>query len=466
MQFDDPTTGLDNKIPSITDSLNKAVFPENNVVPVNTPRYVFMDDNHMADVFDNIKQAMAGSIESIFYVLGFPAPKLRRDAISWDKYDHANCSWRKLQLGLVVDTRKMTVELPADKMDDLCELLQHWHSKRKSFTRLQISQLLGKLEFAAKVAPWLRFFCISLRDSCLIALRKNRNLVVGDKTMHHYIVDSTYKGSHTMKLLKKHFATGKIAQKIWQSKTRFFLTKDMKEDLRFINHFFSCKRRSLLVPIVHWVPRDFDFSGRGDACLEGGGGYSEDLQFWWFLVWPDEIKNKTLKYWDVKVKIDNEIFVSINLLEYATVIIMYTAVTQAYRDGIPLPHKYPIFKNESDNMSAVVWSKKASMSTSKGKTLAKLFALLCIDNELSLHSAYIKGDDNVVADNISRMKTKRLTKTPAQLLYQFSELQNCRQFQPSQELISYLYSALLNGQIKAGKLPNRLGQFSPARNFG
>ena len=197
--------------------------------------------------------------------------------------------------------------------------------------------------------------------------------------MRHFILDSTYKGSHSMKLLKKYFATGKVAQKIWQSKMRFYITKTMKEDIRFLEYFLLKRRDLLFIPIAHWVPRDPDFSGRGDVCLEGAGGYSLDLKFWWFLEWPQEIKSKTLKYFDVKVKIDKTNFISINLLEYATIIINYATATQAYKEDIPVGHVYPVFKNESDNISAVVWSKKASMSTPAGKALAKLFALICIN---------------------------------------------------------------------------------------
>ena len=466
VKFDDESGYPTKSVQAISDSVYKGVLLEEGDTPVNTPHFMFVDDNHMADIGTNIKQAMAGSIESIFDVLGFPKPIIRRDAISWDKYDHANCSWRKQQLGLIIDTCQMIVELPEDKLDDLCEILAHWHSSRKSFTVLQIAQLLGKLEYAAKVAPWLRFLCISLRDSSIIALRRNRALVLDDKSMRHFIVDSTYRGTHSMRLLKKHFATGKIAQKIWQSKTRFFITKEMKQDILFLEHFLLHNRRVLYIPIAHWVPRDPDFSGRGDACLEGAGGYSLNLGFWWFFEWPDEIKSKTLKYFDVKIAIDKTNFISINLLEYATIIIMYAAATQAYREMEPVGHVYPIFKNESDNMSAVVWSKKASISTPAGKALAKLFAMLCIDNKLGLASAYIRGDDNIVADNISRMNTKKLNRTSNQLLNAFPELQNCRRFRPNQELISSLCFALLNGRLITQRLPSSLGQFSPVRSTG
>ena len=106
---------------------------------------------------------------------------------------------------------------------------------------------------------------------------------MGDKRISHFLADSTYKGTHSVKLRKKHFATGKIAQKIWQLKARFYITKEMKTDLLFLEHFLLYKRHYLFVPIAHWVPRDPDFSGRGDACLEGGGGYYPNLHFWWFL---------------------------------------------------------------------------------------------------------------------------------------------------------------------------------------
>lgn len=84
----------------------------------------------------------------------------------------------------------------------------------------------------------------------------------------------------------------------------------MKKDLIFLERFFFKERQSLFIPMAHWVPRDPDFSGRGDTCLEGDGGYSTDLEVWWFLEWPLEIKKKTFKYYDLKIPFWNMLLLS------------------------------------------------------------------------------------------------------------------------------------------------------------
>ena len=68
----------------------------------------------------------------------------------------------------------------------------------------------------------------------------------------------------------------------------------------------------------HLIPRTPIGSGDEDACLEGAGGFSFDLLFWWHLMSPPEVQARTLLY-----KADNTdgTFISINVLEYVTVII-------------------------------------------------------------------------------------------------------------------------------------------------
>ena len=51
---------------------------------------------------------------------------------------------------------------------------------------------------------------------------------------------------------------------------------------------------NLQTPIAHIIQREPDFITYGDAYLEVGGGYSENL-FWWHVEWPDNIKALTLK---------------------------------------------------------------------------------------------------------------------------------------------------------------------------
>jgi hypothetical protein len=46
--------------------------------------------------------------------------------------------------------------------------------------------------------------------------------------------------------------------------------------------------------IAHIIPRMLTFITFGDSCLEGAGGYSLSLGFWWHLPFPEEVKLRTL----------------------------------------------------------------------------------------------------------------------------------------------------------------------------
>ena len=73
-------------------------------------------------------------------------------------------------------------------------------------------------------------------------------------------------------------------------------------------------------PIAHIIPRMPTFTSFGDRCLEGAGGYSILLGFWWHIPFPEAVKQCTLLH-----KQDNKdgILISINVLEFVTVIINY-----------------------------------------------------------------------------------------------------------------------------------------------
>ena len=73
-------------------------------------------------------------------------------------------------------------------------------------------------------------------------------------------------------------------------------------------------------PIAHVIPQLPTTTAFGDSCLEGAGGYSIELGFWWHIDFPTEVKQCTLLF-----KPDNKDgkLISINVLEFVTVIINY-----------------------------------------------------------------------------------------------------------------------------------------------
>ena len=95
------------------------------------PFIMFVGDNLMADTPYCMKKYMAASLESLFRVMGFDKPKIRRSNVSIEKYLQLVVSHFQTQLGLDVDTRNMTVSLPETKKLPLLTLLNHWHAHRK-----------------------------------------------------------------------------------------------------------------------------------------------------------------------------------------------------------------------------------------------------------------------------------------------------------------------------------------------
>ena len=39
-------------------------------------------------------------------------------------------------------------------------------------------------------------------------------------------------------------------------------------------------------PIAHLISREHDGDTHQDACPQGAGGFSNDFDYWWIVVWP------------------------------------------------------------------------------------------------------------------------------------------------------------------------------------
>ena len=79
-------------------------------------------------------------------------------------------------LGIFLDTVKMELQLPCDKLEALTSLLRQWSTTKKKATKRELLSLTGKLSFAAKVIPAGRIF-----------LRRLIDLTTLVKKLHHHI---------------------------------------------------------------------------------------------------------------------------------------------------------------------------------------------------------------------------------------------------------------------------------------
>ena len=94
-----------------------------------------------------------------------------------EKFVRAKCSYEKVQLGKCINTRTMTVRMTEEMTKKLVRELDHWHGQRKSFTVRQGARLLGLLEHAATYVIWAKYLFYGLRNSIIVAVCTNRQLV-------------------------------------------------------------------------------------------------------------------------------------------------------------------------------------------------------------------------------------------------------------------------------------------------
>ena len=80
---------------------------------------MFVNNNLFAKVKETTKHATAANIEVLYIVIGFPEIEKRQNPLSLDKYFESLCSYERIQLGIDIKTREMSVGL-TEKKDYLC----------------------------------------------------------------------------------------------------------------------------------------------------------------------------------------------------------------------------------------------------------------------------------------------------------------------------------------------------------
>ena len=90
------------------DILNQGIWEEDETLKL-TPHHPFVDDTCLADASERLPEAIHASLQALFMMFGYP----REDqvaALSLEKFQEDVCGKCQIQLGVFIDTRKMTVE--------------------------------------------------------------------------------------------------------------------------------------------------------------------------------------------------------------------------------------------------------------------------------------------------------------------------------------------------------------------
>ena len=318
------------------------------VVPVNSDDFPFTDcylDDLFTCFLDTPLAIWRGARVALLlvYLIGRPIaevePLPRDDLLSFDKLlAEGTPEETKHILGWEVDTRRFLLRLPVDKHTSWTTDI-HRLLQLPTLTYDDLATTIGRFNHAAYVVPTARAFLCHLRRGKHYALKRGKPIILDP---------------HQRTELKQ-----------WL----FFLAQ-AREGLNL--NLLTLREPTIIL--------------RADACEHGVGGYSMTSGVAWRYSIPQD-------YWG---------WLTLNLLEYiASVITIAVALhTQA------TPH-HECLLSQLDSTTADYWllrggSRFYGVERNIHLTVSCWLSTLLLDRHVCTYSQWVPGDENVIADSLSR----------------------------------------------------------------
>ncbi len=131
-----------------------------------------LDTDHMKMVFSNM-------IKAIFIVMGENYVAVRQCPLAMDKWLELVIGTEQTMLGLIIDTNRLTVAIPAKYLQDFLDLLNSpWHPNQRCFKVTEAQKLTGKLACLVEGANWAFHLLSHLYLSIAYALSENKRLLI------------------------------------------------------------------------------------------------------------------------------------------------------------------------------------------------------------------------------------------------------------------------------------------------
>ena len=263
-----------------------------------------------------------------------------------------------------------------------------WHAGRKQFIVSEAQKLTAKLGHQAEGATWIFHLLSHLYASIAHTLSENKRLLLESSHEFREIAVSLKTGlfNTPCKDQIKHisFTMKRAAKLVHHSKYKYHINKTMRREIKFFREKLHPSSGILWeTPIAHIIPRTPTPMTFGDSCLEGAGGYSVSLGFWWHILFLDKVIQRTFIY-----KKDNTdgLLVFINVLKFITVIINYCASLHMIITTNITEDPYPVLLNVTNNTSALSWTNHTCRKSKMGRLLACFFCSLLINSPLGINS--------------------------------------------------------------------------------
>jgi hypothetical protein len=121
----DPSTKL---IPAFSCAINRGIIDDAGN-RIDLPTCVYVDDALMLALdVDHMKMVLAARVEAIYVVMGKPDVAVRQCPLAMDKWLELVIGLKQTMLGLIINTNRLTVAIPAKYLKKVLNLLNStWH---------------------------------------------------------------------------------------------------------------------------------------------------------------------------------------------------------------------------------------------------------------------------------------------------------------------------------------------------
>ena len=440
----------------VSDSKNPGVVHktgERNPPPY--PHHV--DDCYYADIRPYFYKTVVSSLLALYAILGRKS-EWNTDVVSWDKFVSKFTHERRMN-GWMVNSRTLTIALPDEKRSRLLEMLTEWSNKERFLIR-DLAVLLGVLMDHSRPMPWFRarfsvlFYTmrtvLNQRYSALkfYEARKRIQRTIEDKLP----ADLRYRLSGLV-------AT-EVAARLWKSKTSIPMSEKAKKAVTGLLSYASNPSFRWSGSIGHMIDRDPDFTGYGDASLTAGGGYNNDMRFYFLLFWGPRFTR------GFALASDHPDFRHINDMEFVVIIVQLAAIITRIRES-NWSGLAPIVDIWSDNTSSSAWAAAVHARSPRLHGLVELYSQLLEGSGIKTRSEYISSSENHQADFISRLEPSTSpTALHLQISRQYTEMTSFQIFQPSSDFLQLIEAKMFSDAPPAhpGQL-GKLGQFVDAASL-
>ncbi len=143
------------------------------------PAHIYVADALMLALdINHMKMVLAAMIKATFVVMGEPNVAVRQCPLAMDKWLELVIAPKQTMLGLIINTNRLTIAIPAKYLQEVLDLLNStWHPDQRCFKVSEAQQLTGKLARLAKGANWVFHLLSHLHLSIAHALSKNKRLL-------------------------------------------------------------------------------------------------------------------------------------------------------------------------------------------------------------------------------------------------------------------------------------------------